>query len=114
LCADVAALRASVDKLTHVTVGTGMGSEIQADLKDVQAKLTTLANNAHGQWQAQTSALQTALTSLGTAVKTLISNPSSSAVSGVRAALRGVSTAAQNLFAAASAGCPSASPTSSG
>ena len=55
LCQDAAALRASIDTLTHVQVGQGMGDEIKSDLADVKAKLNTLTTQAHGQWQSQTS-----------------------------------------------------------
>src|SRR6516225_9582209 len=42
LCADAAALRASLDKLRHVNVGAGMADEITADLNEVKTALTTL------------------------------------------------------------------------
>ena len=41
LCADAAALRASLDKLRHVNVGTGMVSEIIVDLNDVKTALAS-------------------------------------------------------------------------
>jgi hypothetical protein len=113
VCADAAALRASLDKLKHVKVGKGTVSEIQADLKDVQANLTAFVNDAHGQWQAQTNALKSALAKLQTAVKTLAANFSISAVSDVLTAIGDVSTAGQNLLAAVNTRCPSASPTPS-
>ena len=113
LCDDAAALRASLDKLTHVKVGTGTASQIRADLNDVQANLTALVNHARGQWQAQTSTLQSTLTTLKTAVSNLASNPSPSTVSGVVTALSGVNTAAQNLLAVVNTSCPSASPSPS-
>jgi hypothetical protein len=69
VCADAAALRASLDKLAHVSVRKGAVSEIKAGLKDVQANLTALVNDARGQWQAQTDALKSALAKLQTAVK---------------------------------------------
>ena len=113
LCDDAAALRASLDKLTHVKVGTGTASQIRADLNDVQANLTALVNHAHGQWQAQTSALQSTLTTLRTAVSNLASNPSAGTVSAVVTALGGVNTAARNLLAVGNTSCPSASPSPS-
>jgi hypothetical protein len=108
LCA--AALRASLDKLRRVNVGAGMAEEITADLNEVKTSLTTLVNDAHGQWQAQTSALSSALDELRTSVSNLAAHPGAGAVSDVVAALGGVSTAAQNLLAAVSTSCPSASP----
>ncbi|MGE5285649.1 MAG: hypothetical protein ACM3ML_00285 [Micromonosporaceae bacterium] len=113
LCADAAALRASLDKLTHVNVGAGTVSEITADLNDLEANLTALVNHARGQWQAQTSALKSALATLKTAVSNLAASPSTSAVSSVVAALGDVNTAAQNLLAAVNPRCPSASPSPS-
>jgi hypothetical protein len=109
LCADAAALRASVDKLRHITVGAGTASEITADLKEVKAALTTFIQDAHGQWQAQTSALSSAIATLSTAVSSLTASPGVGTVSGVVAALGGVSTAAQNLLAAVNPSCLSAS-----
>ena len=113
LCADAASLRASLDKLTHVKVGAGTVSEIRADLNEVEANLTAFVNHAGGQWQAQTSALQSALATLKTAVSNLAANPSSSTVSGVVTALGAVKTAGQNLLAAVNTRCPSASPSPS-
>jgi hypothetical protein len=109
LCADAAALRASLDKLRHVTVGAGTVNQITADLQDVKTALTTFASNARSQWQAQTSALNAALGKLGTAVSSLTASPGTSTVSGVVSALGEVNTAAQNLLAAVNTSCPSAS-----
>src|SRR5215468_6692534 len=39
VCADAAALRASLDKLAQVTVGAGAVDEIKADLEKVRADL---------------------------------------------------------------------------
>jgi uncharacterized phage infection (PIP) family protein YhgE len=110
LCADATALRASLDKLRHVSVGAGTVNEITADLSEVKTALTSLVNDAHGQWQAQTSALSSALAKLATAVSDLAAHPGASTVSGVVAALGDINTAAQNLLAAVNTSCPSASP----
>jgi hypothetical protein len=105
---------ASLTKLTHVKVGKGTVDEIKADLTDVQAKLTAFATDARGQWQAQTSALKSALAKLQTAVKNLTASPSTSALAGVATALGGVTAAGQSLLAAVDTRCPSASPAPSG
>ena len=109
LCQDAAALRASLNKLKHVNVGPGAGDEIKTDAADVKAKLTALTAQAHGELQAQTSALKTALLKLQGAASSLASNPSASAVSDVVAALREVTSAGSSLLAALSKQCPSAS-----
>jgi hypothetical protein len=113
LCADVAALRASLDQLVHVKVQSGAANEITSDLQNVKAALTKLVNDARGQWQAQISALSTALDQLKTAAQDLTASPSGSTVSAVAAALGQVNRAAQDLLAAASTDCPSASPSAS-
>lgn len=113
LCADVAALRASLDQLVHVKVQSGAANEITSDLQNVKAALTKLVNDARGQWQAQTSALSAALDQLKTAAQDLTASPSGSTVSAVAAALGQVKRAAQDLLAAASTDCPSASPSAS-
>ena len=114
VCQDAAALRASIETLTHVTVGQGMGDEIKSDLADVKSKLNTLRTQAHGEWQSQTSALSASLDKLQTAVSNLTSNPSASSVSATVSALRDVSAAAGSLFTAIGTKCPdvtaSASP----
>jgi hypothetical protein len=113
LCANAAALRASLDQLRHVKVARGAASEITADLNDVRAALTTLVTDARGRWQTQTSALSAALDTLGTATSSLATSPGASTVSAVVAALGQVNTAAQNLLAAVNTYCPSASSSSS-
>jgi hypothetical protein len=109
VCADAAALRTALDKLTHVQTGAGKGAvnEIKADLASVKAAATTFANDASGRWQAQTSSLKSSLASLQTAVGHLAANPSTTAATAVVTALGEVTTAAQHLFAAVGKRCPS-------
>jgi hypothetical protein len=109
LCADAAALRTSLDKLTHVQAGAGHGAvnEVKADLANVNTAATSFANDAKGQWQSQTSGLKSALTSLQTEVQKLAANPSTTAVSSAVTALGQVATAAEHLFAAVGKDCPS-------
>jgi hypothetical protein len=109
LCADIAALRASLNQLLHVTVKAGAAAEITADIQSVKAALTKLVNDARGQWQTQTSALSAALDQLKTAAQDLTASPGGSTVSAVAAALGQVRRAAQDLLAAAGTQCPSAS-----
>lgn len=113
LCQDAAALRASIDTLTHVNVGQGMGDEVKSDLADVKAKLNTLTTQAHGQWQSQTSALSASLDKVQTAVSNLTSNPSASTVSATVTALRDVSASAGSLLSAIGTKCPSVSASAS-
>jgi len=113
VCQDAAALRASIDSLTHVQVGQGMGDQIKSDLADVKTKLNTLTTDAHGEWQSQTSALSASLDKLQTSASNLTSNPSASTVSATVSALRDVSGAAGSLLTAIGTKCPSVSASAS-
>ena len=114
VCADAAALRASVDELLAVTVRPGLADEIEADLKDVQAKLATLRTDARGGLQDEVTALESALSTLQTAVQSLAANPDVTAVQAVRTALQQLGPAARDLQTAIEARCPSASPSPTG
>jgi len=109
LCEHAAALRASLDNLKHVNVGPGVADEIKTDVADVRSKLNALTAEAHGQAQAQTSALKAELAKLQTAASDLAANPSADSVAGVTTALRGVAGVGSSLLAAVSKDCPSAS-----
>ena len=95
-------------------MGTGAVSQLTADLSNVRTALATFVSDAHGQWQAQTSALSSALSTLRTSVSDLAqaAQPGASTVSGVVTAVRGVITAGQDLLAAVNPSCPSPSPSS--
>ena len=109
VCQDVAALRASLSKLVHVPVSKGAASTLAADVKDIKAQVTTLANDARTQWSSQIEALNSALAKLQTAVTGVAHGGS---LSSVGSALGAVRTAAQQLLTAAGAQCPSSSPSS--
>jgi hypothetical protein len=107
-CADAAALRHSLEALTHVQASAGQGAvnEVKSDLAGVKTAVTKFASDAKGRWQSQTSAVKSALASLETAVQQLVANPSTAGVSTVVTALGQVTTAAQQLFAAVAKDCP--------
>jgi hypothetical protein len=113
VCQDVAALRTSLNTLTHVKIGKGTVDELKSDVAGVQAKLSALIATAKGEWQAQTSALQSALDKFKTALSDLKAHPSASTISGAVTALGGVSAAAGSLLTAAGPQCGSASPSPS-
>jgi len=109
VCQAATDLRASVDTLTHVKIGKGTANEIKSDLADVEAKLTALTAQMHGEFQAQTTAVKSALDTLKTAVSNLTAHPSTSTVKGVATAVGGVATAASSLLASLAPQCGSAS-----
>jgi len=109
------ALHASVDKLLHVRIGKGTVDEIKSDVADVKAKLSALTASAHGQMQAQTSAVKAALDKVEKAVSDMSAHFSASTVKGVATALAGLSSAVGTLLTSLDPQCPnlSASPSPS-
>jgi hypothetical protein len=103
-CRDKAALDTSLTNLLQVSVRKRALKQVQADVADLQAKLSALRGDMHGEFSVQINALQSALTKLQTAVKGASNGTRS--VSGVRTAADGVTTATANLGTAfAEAGC---------
>jgi hypothetical protein len=108
LCQDVANLRTSLAKLSPDKVKAAGLATVPATLGQVQADVTTLISNAHGQWEAQTSALKHSLGEARKATSNLAASPSSGEVTTVLSALSQVTVSAQQLLAAADVECPSA------
>jgi uncharacterized protein YukE len=102
MCQDNAALQASLANLAQVSTGKVALKQVKTDLKDVQAKLSTLTGEAHGAFSIQINALKSALTTLQTAVKGVSGGGSS--VADVRTAFDGVTTATGDLSTALSQG----------
>jgi len=114
LCANAGALRASLDKLVTVTITPGLANELKTDLNEVKASLSTFVSNARGQWQAQTTAIRSALANMETAANNLAASPGTETVSAAQRARAEVRAEVQKLQAALSRDCPTASPSSSG
>ena len=91
----MAALRASLGKLTSVRISANTVNELQADVRDVQASLSRLRTDAGSTWSGQISSLNSALTKLQAAAQALAATPGTSSVSGAIAALGGVAAAAE-------------------
>lgn len=113
LCQDAEALHASVQKLTHVRIGRGAADEIKSDVADVKAKLDAFIANAHGQAQAQTSAVKAALGTLEKAASDLVAHPSTSTVAATATALAGLSSAVGTLLTSLGPECHFGSPSPS-
>ncbi len=114
VCPEVAALRASLAELGHLSFGPNALSKLKTDLGKVKANLATLHGTAGTEWQSQISALQNALNKLGKTLSNLGSQPNATAAAkAVSTDLAAVTAAGSNLLAAASVRCPEATPTPS-
>jgi hypothetical protein len=112
-CQAVADLRASVEQLTHVKIGKGAADEIKSDVANVEAKFTALTAQLHGEFQAQTSAVKSALDALKTELSNVTAHPSTNTAKAVATALDNVATATRSLLAALAPQCGSASASAS-
>lgn len=109
VCADVAALRVTATDIIHVKLNASTLSTLTAELNTAQTELDNLASTAHGQWKAQVSGLQSALTALQSALSAEAKGTGS--IIKVIAAAGNVTQQAHLLLSAASS-CPS--PSSAG
>jgi hypothetical protein len=110
LCADVDALRASVDKLRNVTVQAGAADEIKADAGQVKANLSAFVTDAHGRWEVQVAQIQAALAALEAAVNGLAASPGTATLAATRAAISTLGAATRNLVSAVHPTCSSGTP----
>jgi hypothetical protein len=99
VCQDSAALQAPLKSLASASGAKGTLNQVKANLKDAQAKLSPLTDDAHGAFSTQIHAMKSALTTLQTAVN---GGPGA----GVSTALDGVTQAESDLVGAlAQGGC---------
>ena len=99
VCRDSAALQVPLTSLASASGAKGTLSQVKANLKDAQAKLSVLTDDAHGAFSTQIHAMKSALTTLQTAVN---GGPGA----GVSTALDGVTQAESDLLGAfAQGGC---------
>ena len=110
VCADVAALRVTATDIIHVKLNASTLSTLTAELNTAQTELDNLASAAHGQWKAQVSGLQSALTALQSALSAEAKGTGS--IIKVIAAAGNVTQQAHLLLSAAASSCPS--PSSAG
>jgi hypothetical protein len=115
ICPEVAALRASLSELSHLSFGPNALNKLKTDLGKVKANLVALHDTAGTEWSGQITSLQNALSKLGKTLSNLGSQPSATAAAkAVSTDLAAVTAAGSNLLAAASVRCPEATPTPSG
>ena len=99
MCRDSAALQVPLTSLASASGAKGTLSQVKANLKDAQVKLSVLTDDAHGAFSTQINAMKSALTMLQTAV-------SGGTGAGVSASLSGVTQAESDLVGAlAQGGC---------
>lgn len=109
VCADAAALEASVTNLKQLDIAKVGTNGLKAALQDTQAKLQAFAASAAAQWQPQIAGLQSSLNNLQSAAAGLGQQPSRAAVQSVESAISGVQNAWAALKQKIGGTCPSLS-----
>jgi hypothetical protein len=104
-CTDADQLKTSVQDLGNVNINVHDLSSVNTAVSKVQADATTFASDAKSAYPSQTTALKNSLSSLETAVKSAMGQPSVTTVAAVVSSVTQVKTAADNLQTAAKGTC---------
>ena len=104
-CADAVQLKTSVQDLGNVNINVHDLSSVNTAVSKVQADATTFASDAKSAYPSQTTALKNSLSSLETAVKSAMSQPSVTTVAAVVSSVTQVKTAADNVQSAVKGTC---------
>jgi hypothetical protein len=104
-CADADQLKTSVQDLGNVNIDVHDLSSVDTAVSKVQADAEKFAADAKSAYPSQTTALKTSLSSLETAVKSAMGQPSVTTVAAVVSSVTQVKTAADNLQTAAKGTC---------
>jgi hypothetical protein len=104
-CADASQLKTSVQDLGNVNINIHDLSSVNTAVSKVQADAKTFASDAKSAYPSQTTALKNSLSSLQTAVKSAMGQPSVTTVAAVASSVSQVKTAASNLQNAVKGAC---------
>jgi hypothetical protein len=104
-CTDASQLKTSVQDLGNVNVNVHDLSSVNTAVSKVQADASKFASDAKSAYPSQTTALKNSLSSLQTAVKSAISQPSVTTVAAVVSSVTAVKNAASTLQSAVKGAC---------
>jgi hypothetical protein len=104
-CADASQLKTSVNDLGNVTINVHDLSSVNTAVGKVQADAKKLATDVKSAYPSQTTALKNSLSSLETAVKSAMAQPSVTTVAAVVPSVTQVKTAAANMQTAVKGKC---------
>jgi hypothetical protein len=104
-CTDASQLKTSVQDLGNVNINVHDLSSVNTAVSKVQADASKFSSDAKSAYPSQTTALKNSLSSLQTAVKSAISQPSVTTVAAVVSSVTQVKTAASTLQSAVKGTC---------
>jgi hypothetical protein len=106
-CTAASQLKTSVQDLGNVNINIHDLSSVNTAVSKVQADAKTFASEAKSAYPSQTTALQNSLSSLETAVKSAMAQPSVTTVAAVVSSVTQVKTASDNAQTAVKGKCQS-------
>jgi len=104
-CSNVSELKKSVEELKSVQLTSGVLSTLQADVSKVHSNAEAAVSSAKQDFPSQTSALNSSVSSLSTAVKKLPANPTPPQLLALTAEIAAVVNAGKELSSATSSAC---------
>jgi hypothetical protein len=104
-CTDASQLKTSVHDLGNVTVNVNDLSSVNTAVSKVQTNAKTFVADVKSAYPSQTTTLKTSLSSLETAVKSAMAQPSVTTVAAVVSSVTQVKTAADNAQTAVKGKC---------
>jgi outer membrane murein-binding lipoprotein Lpp len=105
VCTDVANLKTSVTGLKDINVKEQGVSAVTDELNKIKGQLTTLKNDAKGQYSSEIDAMSTAIDGLTTSINAAKGSANATTLGAVATAAHGVVTAGNNLITAVSHTC---------
>jgi hypothetical protein len=105
-CSDVAALRASLTNLTHISVTSTTVRQLGADLDSIRARLDALTHQVTTGFKTQENELDAALAQLAAQARATAANPSPAEVDQLGVAVSVLKQLAPPLIAQTRAECP--------
>ena len=104
-CSNVSDLQQSVDDLKGVKVESGALSTLKTDVQEVRSNADAVVSSAKQDFPSETSALESSLSSLSTAVDQLPAAPTAEQLASLVPMVSSVVTAADGLKSATSSAC---------
>jgi hypothetical protein len=104
-CTAADQLKTSVQDLGNITINVHDLGSVNTAVSKVEADAKTFASEAKSAYPSQTTALQNSLSSLETAVKSAMAQPSLTTVAAVVSSVTQVKTAADNVQTAVKGTC---------
>ena len=105
VCADLAALRASADKITSIEIGQGGLATLTSELAAMQTTLQQLPTDASAQYSSEVDALKAASTRLQSSLQAAVQAPSATTLAAVGTDARALGDAVRALNAAVEGSC---------